>query len=289
MTMKLLLYTLFFTIIFCSSLQSQNPIPDFKEGHIKTDQLYGLRKWTEKEIHEMPEGIIPAYSEGGVLVDNNEFYIELDSVEIFDPTGIDSFKMIERKIESPYFLSWGFDWEYNDRFLFQNLLLQDSAKQENIYLLLIKKENINSDEKTELTLNPKYKNEFPNGLPMKKIAIEKIKKKEPYWISLKEWEVIKHNKNLKQIGNIFLGGNNESYWYFEAGYYAWWDRMVIERDYRTLTIRIQEALTDKGYKVEVTGEMNKETKKALNLFREEYGIPLGQFPGEILRALGINP
>lgn len=268
-----LITTLFLPIVF---VLSQNPIPDFNSGKIEKGEVYGIRKWTENEILEMDSILIPEYSEGGVLVDENQFYIEEDTIWKLDITGIDinKLKTITKRVDrNKYgYNSWEFGWNLEDKYSFENLILFQGVSFENIFPLRIIEtfpEKIEDDTYYEIL--PEFINEFSNGLPQKMEIRKYIKKKNPYWITLEEWKLFKRNKKLKKSGNIYFGENNENYWYFEPGYYSWWGKMI--RNNMDMTERIQRALKERGYDIEVTKVMDLKTKAALTLFQKENGLP----------------
>jgi hypothetical protein len=113
---------------------------------------------------------------------------------------------------------------------------------------------------TYYILNPKYEKDYPDGLPRKMKIYDHIFSDEVFAVSWEKWEEIRQDS---------------SSYFSEAippGYYS----LGCNEDFKTQcgTMKIQQALRNRGYDIPLSSKMDKITKATLSRFSKDNGLPI---------------
>lgn len=158
---------------------------------------------------------------------------------------------------------------------------------------------------TDYKIKPGYEETFPNGLMQIQMQIE-YKTLSAYpsheWMPLSGWDST-GKQALEGYGHDYIYTDDEGNYYvvFPKGVYG--DKAaeipcaepVVETPAETpdtdepeISVEdIQKALNEKGYNIDVTGEMDEMTRQALAFFQMAHSIPEGDANEDTLKALGL--
>jgi len=104
------------------------------------------------------------------------------------------------------------------------------------------------------------------------MKIYSFKYDKPYLITYEKWKLIEKHKTNHKVFDEFVYEDNEGnkYYPFPPGFYVSLTDLTCNK---ISTLKIQKALLEKGYEVEITGEFNTQTKAALTKFQKDNGLP----------------
>lgn len=274
-----------------SIVEAQDYLPVNIDSIIHSNKNQEFIKLTDADVEFIEDSIKRTYYyEGGAIIMSKELrMVVCDTLYIEDVTGIP----LDRLLTKTNRLKYPPQFRLN---LYQTNEIKECHPSESMPYFSTFVYNVTYDlipvhwnDGYEIIriLNPEYKDEYPD-IPIKETILSFPTNHLPYAAPKEEL-----NDTIKEkLNNIFAQPSEfedeENYYYlFPSGYYYDASTIDCEESNKAFIIKIQHALTEKGYKVEATGEMNEETRKALTLFTKE-NVPLYREPGEILRALDIT-
>lgn len=111
-----------------------------------------------------------------------------------------------------------------------------------------------------------------------------------YWLAIEDWN-IEEKRNLDRglMDDVYKDDKGYLYVVFHEGYYSnIRESYCCGRMSSSKVIEIQKALNERGFEIEVNGDLNAKTKAALTKFQVKNGFCVGNLNEETMNALGLN-